>query len=178
MSARPHLPDQLSEAARGFARRRRKQLLIGGEKVDAADGATFETLDPSTGNVITTIAQARRRRRRPRRRGRARRVRGRADWRKMTPRRPRPPMTRARDAVEDNADELAELESLDNGKPLEVRALRRRRLARVAHLHYFAGWRTKIEGDDAPGLDADMFAYTRREPVGVAGRSSRGTSRC
>src|ERR671930_321847 len=50
------LPDQLSDVARAFASEP-KQLLIGGEKVDATDGATFETLDPATGNVITTVAQ-------------------------------------------------------------------------------------------------------------------------
>ena len=50
------LPDQLSEAARAFASRR-QQLLIDGEFVDAADGRTFETPDPSTGQAITEVAQ-------------------------------------------------------------------------------------------------------------------------
>ena len=68
------LPDQLSDAARAFAGRD-QQLLIGGERVPAADGATFETLDPATGRVITTVAQAGRRGCRSRRRRRPGRVR-------------------------------------------------------------------------------------------------------
>ena len=100
------LPDQLSEAARSFASEP-KQLLIGGEKVDAADGATFETLDPATGNVITTVAQA----------GaadvdravaaaRAAFTEG-SDWRSMTPGDRGRAMIRLAGLVEAHADELA-----------------------------------------------------------------------
>ncbi len=51
------LPEQLSDAAREFAGRAH-ELLIDGEHVPAADGRTFETLDPATGRPITTVAQA------------------------------------------------------------------------------------------------------------------------
>ena len=68
--------------------------------------------------------------------------------------------------VQKNAEELAMLEALDNGKPVEV--------AKVADLpmtidcyRYFAGWADKITGDTIP-VHGDFFAYTRREPVGVA----------
>ncbi len=71
--------------------------------------------------------------------------------------------------VEENADELAELESLDNGKPVTY--------AKVvdvgssaAHLHYFAGWPTKIEGEVIPVPAPDTLCYTRKEPVGVCGQ--------
>jgi acyl-CoA reductase-like NAD-dependent aldehyde dehydrogenase len=162
------LPDQLSETARAFASEP-KQLLIGGEKADAADGATFETLDPATGNVITTVAQA----------GaadvdravaaaRAAFEHG-ADWRKMTPGDRGRAMTRLATLVESNADELAELESLDNGKPLKF-ARYVDVASTIAHLHYYAGWCTKIEGGTLPVSIPEMFAYTRREPVGVAGQ--------
>src|ERR671935_228120 len=98
------LPDQLSDVARAFASEP-KQLLIGGEKVDAADGATFETLDPATGNVITTVAQG----------GptdvdravaaaRAAFEEG-ADWRMMTPGDRARAMTRLALLVEEHADE-------------------------------------------------------------------------
>jgi len=162
------LPDQLSEAARGFASEP-KQLLIGGEKVDAADGATFETLDPATGNVITTVAQA----------GpadvdravaaaRAAFTEG-SDWRSMSPGDRGRAMIRLAGLVEAHADELAELESLDNGKP--VKFARYVDLAGVlSHLHYYAGWCTKIEGGTLPVSIPNMFAYTRREPVGVCGQ--------
>src|SRR6478735_4385541 len=162
------LPDQLSEAARSFASSP-QQLLIGGEKVDAADGATFETLDPATGNVITTVAQA----------GAADVDRAVAaaraafeegsDWRKMTPGDRGRAMTRLAMLVEQHADELAELESLDNGKPLKF-ARYVDVASTLSHLHYYAGWCTKIEGGTLPVSIPNMFAYTRREPVGVCGQ--------
>jgi len=162
------LPDQLSEAARSFASSP-QQLLIGGEKVDAADGATFETLDPATGNVITTVAQA----------GAADVDRAVAaaraafeegsDWRKMTPGDRGRAMIRLAMLVEQHADELAELESLDNGKPLKF-ARYVDVASTLSHLHYYAGWCTKIEGHTLPVSIPSMFAYTRREPVGVAGQ--------
>src|SRR6478735_5914010 len=162
------LPDQLSEAARSFASSP-QQLLIGGEKVDAADGATFETLDPATGNVITTVAQA----------GSADVDRAVAaaraafeegsDWRKMTPGDRGRAMIRLAMLVEQHADELAELESLDNGKPLKF-ARYVDVASTLSHLHYYAGWCTKIEGGTLPVSIPNMFAYTRREPVGVCGQ--------
>jgi len=162
------LPDQLSEAARSFASES-KQLLIGGEKVDAADGATFETLDPATGNVITTVAQA----------GaadvdravaaaRAAFTEG-SDWRSMTPGDRGRAMIRLAHLVEAHADELAELESLDNGKPLKF-ARYVDVASTLSHLHYYAGWCTKIEGGTLPVSIPNMFAYTRREPIGVCGQ--------
>jgi acyl-CoA reductase-like NAD-dependent aldehyde dehydrogenase len=162
------LPDQLSEAARSFASEP-KQLLIGGEKVDAADGTTFETIDPATANVITTVAQA----------GPADVDRAVAaartafeegsDWRKMMPGDRGRAMTRLAGLVEEHADELAELESLDNGKPLKF-ARYVDVASTLSHLHYYAGWCTKIEGYTLPVSIPSMFAYTRREPVGVAGQ--------
>src|SRR3954449_1475371 len=159
------LPDQLNDAARAFASEP-KQLLSGGEKSDAADGATFETLDPATGNVITTVAQA----------GAADVDRAVAaaraafehgsDWHRMTPGDRGRAMTRLAMLVESNADELAELESLDNGKPLKF-ARYVDVASTVSHLHYYAGWCTKIEGGTLPVSIPEMFAYTRREPVGV-----------
>jgi acyl-CoA reductase-like NAD-dependent aldehyde dehydrogenase len=162
------LPAALSDAARTFASAPR-QLLIGGEKVDAADGATFETLDPATGNVITTVAQG----------GvadvdravaaaRAAFEHG-SDWRKLTPGDRGRAMTRLAGLVESNADQLAELESLDNGKPLKF-ARYVDVAATISHLHYYAGWCTKIEGGTLPVSIPEMFAYTQREPVGVAGQ--------
>src|SRR5215208_4688159 len=73
------------------------------------------------------------------------------------------------DAIEEHADELAELESLDNGKP--VKLARRVDVAlAVEHLRYFAGWPTKIAGDVLPVAQANMHCYTRKEPVGVCGQ--------
>ncbi len=79
-------------------------------------------------------------------------------------------LNRLADLIDENADELAELESLDNGKPVN--------LARgidigltVSHFRYFAGWPTKIEGEVIPVGGGDgMLVYTRKEPVGVCGQ--------
>jgi len=162
------LPDQLSETARAFASRPHG-MFIGGEEVDAADGATFETIDPATGNVITTVAQG-----------------GAADvdravaaaraafehdapWRAMSPGDRGRAMTRLATLVEENADELAQLESLDNGKPVTIAGMVDIPQA-VAHLRYYAGWPTKIEGETIPVSWPNMFVYTLKEPVGVCGQ--------
>jgi acyl-CoA reductase-like NAD-dependent aldehyde dehydrogenase len=162
------LPQQLSDAARAFVSAEHG-LLIGGEKRPAADGRTFESLDPSTGEVIATLAQA----------GaadvdaavaaaRAAFAEG-SDWRKMMPLDRGRTMIRFADAIEAAADELAELESLDNGKPLQFARYVDVQQT-INHIHYFAGWPNKIEGSVKPVSTPNLFAYTRREPVGVCGQ--------
>jgi acyl-CoA reductase-like NAD-dependent aldehyde dehydrogenase len=73
------------------------------------------------------------------------------------------------DLIEQHAEELAELETLDNGKPIKYS-----RLADVPltadHFRYFAGWATKLEGETIPVSIPNMFTYTLREPVGVVGQ--------
>jgi acyl-CoA reductase-like NAD-dependent aldehyde dehydrogenase len=134
--------------------------------VDAADGATFPTTDPSTAEVITEVARA----------GaedvdRAVAAARRAlegPWSRISPAERSKLMNRLGDLVEENAQELAELEALDNGKP--VRSARGDVAGTSAHLRYFAGWPTKIEGDTIPVSIPNMLCYTRREPVGVCGQ--------
>jgi acyl-CoA reductase-like NAD-dependent aldehyde dehydrogenase len=161
------LPDQLSEPAREFASRH-QQLLIDGERADAADGRTFETLDPATGEAITTVAQG----------GAddvdravraARRALEEGPWAKVAPRDRARLLNLFADLIEGNGDELAQLESLDNGKPVK--------LARfvdvdssVAHFRHFAGWPERIFGEVVPVAQPDMLCYTRKEPVGVCGQ--------
>ncbi len=70
--------------------------------------------------------------------------------------------------IKANGDELAELESLDNGKPLAM--AKGDVAASVNHLRYFAGWPTKIEGETIPVSARDVLCYTLREPVGVCGQ--------
>ena len=151
------LPEQLSEPTRAFA---------GRDFGAAADGRTFDTLDPSTGGTIASIplggrdevdaaVAAARAAFAPT-----------APWRRMSAADRGRRMTALADLVEANADELAELESLDNGKPLKfAKAVDVAQAA--AHLHYYAGWPTKIEGDVIPVADPNLLCYTRREPVGV-----------
>jgi acyl-CoA reductase-like NAD-dependent aldehyde dehydrogenase len=161
------LPDALSDAARSFAAGPHR-LLIGGERLEAADGRTFETLDPSTGRVIADVPQA----------GSEdvdRAVRAAREafedgrWSKIAAAERTRAMLAFADAVDAHADELAELESLDNGKPVKM-ARRVDVPLTSAHLRYFAGWPTRINGEVLPVSQPNMHCYTRKEPVGVAGQ--------
>src|SRR5439155_26591138 len=69
-------------------------------------------------------------------------------------------------AIEARAEEFAQIESLDNGKPVGL-AQYVDVAGAVAHLRYFAGWPSKIEGDVLPVNAPGVHCYTRREPVGV-----------
>jgi acyl-CoA reductase-like NAD-dependent aldehyde dehydrogenase len=73
------------------------------------------------------------------------------------------------DAIEAHEEEIAQIESLDNGKPVKLAQYVDVR-GTIAHLRYFAGWPTKIEGAVLPVTAPDMLCYTRREPVGVCGQ--------
>jgi len=160
------LPDELADAAREFAAGPHL-LLIGGERAEASDGATFETFDPSTGRPIAVVAQA----------GsedvdravRAARAALEGKWASLTPAKRARLIYRLADLVEANADELAQLESLDTGKPVGLAKIVDVGKA-VEHLRYFAGWPTKIAGQVIPVSQPGVHVYTRREPVGVCGQ--------
>jgi acyl-CoA reductase-like NAD-dependent aldehyde dehydrogenase len=161
------LPDALGPAAREFLSHP-QQLLIGEERLDAADGATFVTLDPSSGREIATVAQA----------GAedvqravaaARTALEQGPWASMPATGREQLMHALAQAIEDHDQELAELESLDNGKPVGL-AKYVDVAGAAAHLRYFAGWPTKIEGGVLPVTAPNMLCYTRREPVGVCGQ--------
>jgi acyl-CoA reductase-like NAD-dependent aldehyde dehydrogenase len=160
------LPDVLSEPSRAFAAGPHG-LLIGGERVDAADGRSFETIDPSTGRPIATVALA----------GaedvdgavRAGRAALEGKWGSLLPAKRAALILRLAELIDEHADELAELESLDTGKP--VRLAKIVDVAKAAeHLRYYAGWPTKIEGRTIPVSQPGVHVYTRREPVGVCGQ--------
>jgi len=161
------LPEALGAAAREFLARP-QQLLIGDERLDAADGTTFVTLDPSSGHEIATVAQA----------GAedveravraAREALENGPWGTMAATGREQLMHALAQAIEDHDQELAELESLDNGKPVGLAKYVDVHGA-AAHLRYFAGWPTKIEGGVLPVTAPNMLCYTRREPVGVCGQ--------
>ena len=158
------LPDALGDAARAFLSSPQR-LLIGAERTEAADGRTFATLDPATGREIAQVPQAGAQDvERAVQAARAAFTDG--PWATMPAAGRERLMHALADAIEAHADELAQIESLDNGKPVG--------LARyvdvngaIAHLRYFAGWPTKIEGGVLPVAAPNMHCYTRREPVGV-----------
>jgi phenylacetaldehyde dehydrogenase len=159
---------RLSSGAKAFIGRRHK-LLIDGQWVDARSGKTFAVYDPSNGQQIAQVAEG----------GAedidiavkaARRAFEDGPWSKIKPVERGKIVWNLGDVLEAHADELAELESLDNGKP--VRDARSVDLPFGAELlRYMGGWATKINGQhisiSAPG---DWHAYSMREPVGVVGQ--------
>jgi acyl-CoA reductase-like NAD-dependent aldehyde dehydrogenase len=161
------LPDTLGAQAREFIAKPHR-LLIGSERCDAADGRTFATLDPSTGLEIAQLAHG----------GAedvnravaaAREAFTTGPWASLPASGRERLMHTLADALEAHAEEFAQIESLDNGKPVALAQYVDVNGA-VAHLRYFAGWPTKIEGGVLPVGAPNMLCYTRREPVGVCGQ--------
>jgi acyl-CoA reductase-like NAD-dependent aldehyde dehydrogenase len=142
-----------------------KQMLVGGEWVDAIDGGTFPTVDPATGGTITEVAEAKAADIDRAVKAAQRALEG--EWSRISPSDRALLLLRLADLIGENADEIAQLESLDNGKPLSN--AQTVDVPRVQdHFRYFAGWCTKIYGDQIP-VSTDMLVYTRREPIGVVG---------
>jgi acyl-CoA reductase-like NAD-dependent aldehyde dehydrogenase len=141
------------------------QLFINGEWTDAQDGSTFETLNPSTGETLATVAEAR-----------AEDVSAAAaaardafdhgPWTRMDAADRGALLWKIGDLIEARAEDLARLEVMDNGKPLREARIDIRET--VDAFRYYAGWATKIEGDTIP-VRGNVLNYTLREPVGVVG---------
>ena len=141
-----------------------RQLLINNKWVESSAGRRFATINPATGEEICQVAEA-----------------DAADvnlavaaaraafesrgWRRMAAAERGKLLYRLADLMEKHIDELAQLESVDNGKPL--RESRRVDLPlAIACYRYFAGWADKIQGRTIP-ISGNYFCYTRHEPVGV-----------
>ena len=164
--------DSLSVKARDFISSQRK-MLINGVWTDAASGKTFDTLDPSTGEVIVRVAEGDKED--VNRAVKAARAAFEdSPWSRMIPSARERLMHRLADLMEENADVLAELEALDNGKNVAVARAVDIQLA-VDYMRYMAGWPTKIGGDILPmsvpyAPGAKFMGYTLKEPVGVVGQ--------
>jgi len=150
-----------------FLRDSPKKLLINGKWIAAKSGKTFESINPANEEVLALIAE-----------GdkadvddavkAARKAFEESKWSSISPHQRSRYLYKIADLIEQNADQLAELESLDNGKPLAI--------AKVADIagsartfRYYAGWPTKIYGETNPS-DPSTFNYTLREAVGVCGQ--------
>ncbi len=161
---------QLDDKVTNFVAQKRK-MLINGKWVDAASGKTFPTYNPATGEVLANVAEGDREDiDRAVKAARAAFEKG--PWAKISPSERGRMMWRLADLIEKHTEEFAQLESLDNGKPLKIARIADLPLA-VDHFRYYAGWATKIEGNTIPmGLarQGSYHAYTVREPVGVVGQ--------
>jgi aldehyde dehydrogenase (NAD+) len=141
--------------------------LINNRWVPSESGKTFATVNPSTGEEICQIAEADAADV-DKAVNAARRAFEHGAWRKIPASERGRLLHRLADLIEKNADELAALESLDNGKPVSI-AKAVDVAATVGCFRYFAGWSDKVHGKTIP-VDGDFFCYTRHEPVGVVGQ--------
>src|SRR5579872_1805460 len=142
-------------------------LLIGGKWTDSVSGKTFETVNPATGEVICQVAE-----------GdkadidlavkAARKAFEEGPWPKMNASERGRLLNKLADLVEKNREELAGLESLDNGKPYRD-ALAADLPLTIKCYRYYAGWADKNHGKTIP-VEGNYFCYTRHEPVGVVGQ--------
>ena len=140
------------------------QMMIGGEWVDSLSGETLETIDPFTGKVWATIPS-----------GdvedvdqavlAARRAFDDGPWPRFSGAERRNLLNRFADILEENADRLAVLEVLDNGKAIRETAGQLKALPEW--YRFFAGAADKVRGETIPTDKGNFFTYTRREPLGV-----------
>ena len=144
-----------------------RKIFINGKWVEAASGKTFPSYNPATGEVMAQVAEGDREDiDRAVKAARAAFETG--PWPKMTASQRGRLIWKLGDLLEERVEEFAQIESLDNGKPLSVARVADVPLA-VDLFRYMAGWATKIEGNTIP-FSPRHFAYTRREPVGVVGQ--------
>jgi aldehyde dehydrogenase (NAD+) len=155
--------DLTPETAAAEFLRKPHLLLIDGHRVPSSSGRTFQSLNPSTEEVIATISEgneadvdravaaARRAFEGP--------------WRTMRAAERGHLLLKWAELLKQHTDEIVEIESLDGGKPVSA-TLRQDFPAAIDTLTYYAGWADKISGDVVPTRD-DALTYTVREPVGV-----------
>jgi phenylacetaldehyde dehydrogenase len=148
-------------------------MLIGGKWVNAASEKTFPTFNPATGEVLAQVAEGDQEDI-DRAVKAARRAFESGPWRRMTPSERGRVIWKLADLIEAHLEEFAQLETLDNGKPITVSRAADVPLA-ADLFRYMAGWATKIEGNTIPisvpyTPGARYLAYTVREPVGVVGQ--------
>jgi aldehyde dehydrogenase (NAD+) len=143
------------------------ECFIDGQWLPAASGKTFATINPATEEVIAEVAEgdaadvelaAKA----------ARRAFESGPWSRLDARDRGKLMYRLADLIEDEIDELAALESLDNGKPISDARTADLPLV-IDCLRYYAGYADKIHGATIP-IRGNYFSYTRKEPVGVVGQ--------
>ena len=143
------------------------QLLINNEWVKSVSGRHFETINPATGEVICDVAEADAQDvDKAVQAARAAFTTG--VWRKISATRRGELLYKLADLIEQNIDELARLETLDNGKPLSE-SLNIDLPAVIDCYRYYAGWADKVQGKTIP-IKGPYFCYTRHEPVGVVGQ--------
>jgi acyl-CoA reductase-like NAD-dependent aldehyde dehydrogenase len=161
----PNSAVQIGAPARAFLANGPKQLLIGGKWVPAHAGKTFAPVNPATEEVLCraaagakadiddAVVAARKAFENP-------------NWAGISPHQRSTYLLKLSRLITENAEELAQLETLNNGTPLAM--TRGQMAASALTFEYYAGWATKIYGETNPS-DAAFFSYSLREPIGVCG---------
>jgi acyl-CoA reductase-like NAD-dependent aldehyde dehydrogenase len=140
------------------------QMLINGDWVDASDGGTFDSVNPTTGEIWSRVPEATE-----------------ADvnravetahhaftkgpWAKMTPTERGKCLRKLGDLLADQSEGLGRTESVDTGKMLKETRWQAKYIAEF--FHFFAGCADKVSGETLPIDKPDMFVFTKREPLGV-----------
>ena len=141
------------------------KMMVGGKPVDAKSGKTFDVIDPSSGGVVSQV---------PRADvdevdaavAAARQAFEDKRWTGLRPGKRTEVLFKLGELIKRNGSELAQLESIDSGKPLKMAS--GEMWAAGECFRYYSGWPTKIFGETNPS-DDDTFIYTLREPMGVCG---------
>src|ERR1700733_2485679 len=145
------------------------RMYIDGKFVNAASGKTLSVYNPATGEVMAQVPEAEAADVDQGVRA-ARRAFDEGPWTKMSPSQRGRLMLKLADLMEQHLEELAEIESMDNGKPVSVARVADVPLA-VDLFRYMAGWATKIMGHTFPiSFPGEYLSYTLREPIGVVGQ--------
>jgi aldehyde dehydrogenase (NAD+) len=165
--AASHKPHEKAAELTATLSKKPQPMLIDGKWVGSVSGKTFPTVNPATGETICQVAE-----------GdkadidlavkAARKAFESGPWAKMNASERGRLLNKLADLIEQHREELAELESLDNGKPLRDSTYADLPLTIKAY-RYYAGWADKNHGKTIP-VDGPYFCYTRHEPVGVVGQ--------
>ncbi|WP_335870815.1 aldehyde dehydrogenase family protein [Bacillus sp. 2205SS5-2] len=145
----------------------KKMLYINGEFVESKSGKTFDTPNPANGEILATVYEANAEDIDLAVKA-ARQAFDQGPWSKMSAAKRSRLMYKLADLMEEHGDSLAQLETLDNGKPIRETTHADIPLA-IEHMRYFAGWSTKMTGQTIP-VSGPFFNYTRHEAVGVVGQ--------
>jgi len=144
-----------------------KKLFIDGDFTDSITGKQFETYNPATGEILAHVSEAQKEDV-DRAVLAAKKAFEDGPWSKMSAADRGRLMFKLGELIEENQQELAEIDSLDNGKPINE-MLGNDIPNAIGQFQYFAGWTTKIVGQNIP-VSGQYLNYTRHEPVGVVGQ--------
>lgn len=140
------------------------QMLINGDWVDASDGGTFDSVNPTTGKIWSRVPEATETDVN-RAVETAHHAFTKGPWSKMTPTERGKCLRKLGDLLAGQSEELGRTESIDTGKMLKETRWQAKYIAEF--FHFFAGCADKVSGETLPIDKPDMFVFTKREPLGV-----------